>query len=102
MPQVRYELSVDSVTVPTTGEQSITVSMPFTYSGNVLGALTSDWQVPDLLFGISLRGSGTVTLELFSCDGCVFADGRRYYSQTSLQYVFEARSESPATPIPVR
>jgi probable HAF family extracellular repeat protein len=102
LPQVGYRLSAGSVTVPTTGEQSITVSMPFTYSGNVLGALQSDWQLPDLLFGISLRGSGTVTLELFSCDACILGDGRRYYFQMSLQYAFEAPSEPFRMPIPLR
>ena len=102
MPQVRYTISVDSFAVPTTGEQTITVSMPFRYSGFVLGALQSDWQIPDLLFGVSLRGAGTVTFEMSSCDGCVLGDGRRYYFQTSLRYVFETRSESLPTPIPVR
>jgi hypothetical protein len=76
--------------------------MPFTYTGFVRGALPYDFQGPDALFGVSLRGAGTVTFVMSSCDGCVLGDGRRYYFQSSLQYVFEARSESFRTPIPVR
>jgi probable HAF family extracellular repeat protein len=93
MPQVRYTISAGSFTVPTTGEQTITVSMPFSYSGFVLGALQSDWRFPDLLFGVSLRGAGTVTFEMFSCDTCILGDGRRFYFETRLQYAFEAPSE---------
>jgi hypothetical protein len=62
---------------------------PFTFSGFVLGAVRSDIQPPDKLFGIPLKGAGTVRLQLFSCDACVLGDGRRYYDQQQLTYSFE-------------
>jgi hypothetical protein len=88
-PQIVYTISAGSFIVPTTGEQSFTVSMPFSYSGFVLGALRGgvDWRRPDSLFGVSLSGTGTVTFEIFSPDG-------RIYFETKLQYVFEAPSAS--------
>jgi hypothetical protein len=90
MPQVQYTITADTVTIPTTGEQWITFSSPFTYSGFVLGSLKSfDWLQPDLLFGVSLRGAGTATFQIFSCDGCITTDGRRIYSETALKYAFE-------------
>jgi hypothetical protein len=92
MPQVRYTITADTVTIPTTGEQLITFSRPFTYSGFVLGALHLDWQgQPDLLFGVSLRGTGTATFQIFSCDGCILPDGRRVYEETQLKYAFESQ-----------
>jgi probable HAF family extracellular repeat protein len=93
MPQVRYAISAGSFTIPTSGEQSITVSMPFSYSGFVRGAFESAGMY-DPLFAVSLSGAGTVTFELFSCDTCILPDGRRLYSETKLQYVFEPPSES--------
>jgi probable HAF family extracellular repeat protein len=90
MPQVQYTITADSFTVPTTGEQLITLSSPFTYSGFVLGSLKLfELRQPDLLFGVSLRGAGTVTFQMFSCDGCILPDGRRYYYETELKYAFE-------------
>jgi probable HAF family extracellular repeat protein len=92
MPQVQYTITADSFTVPTTGEQLITVSSPFTYSGFVLGTLPFfDYSPPDWLFGVSLRGAGTVTFQIFSCDTCILPDGRRIYSETELKYAFEPR-----------
>jgi probable HAF family extracellular repeat protein len=89
VPQVQIAMTADSFTVPDTGELLLTVSAPFTFSGFVLGAARSDWQVPDKLFGIPLTGAGTVTLQLSSCDACVLPDGRRYYDQQQLMYSFE-------------
>ena len=89
MPQVRYTIAADDVTIPTTGEQLITFSRPFTYLGFVLGASPSFGFVFDDLFGVSLRGAGTATFQIFSCDTCIFPDGRRYYVETQLTYAFE-------------
>jgi probable HAF family extracellular repeat protein len=91
MPQVRIDITADSFIVPDTGERSLTISSPFTFSGFVLGATQSDWQMPDRLFGIPLSGKGTVTLQLFSCETCVLGDGRRYYDQRELKYSFEGQ-----------
>jgi probable HAF family extracellular repeat protein len=90
MPLVLFMITADSFTIPTTGEQSITFSTPFTYSGFVLGALRSNFFVEaDLLFRVSLRGAGTATFQIFSCDACILPDGRRYYAETQLTYAFE-------------
>ena len=89
MPQVQLTITADYVTIPTTGEQLLTFSSPFTYSGFVVGASPVPGGPFDPLFGVALRGSGTVTFQIFSCDTCILPDGRRYYSQTQLKYVFE-------------
>jgi probable HAF family extracellular repeat protein len=89
MPQVRYTITAESVTIPTTGEQLITLSRPFTYSGFVLGASVVPGWLYDYLFGVSLRGAGTATFQIFSCDECILPDGRRIYSETELKYAFE-------------
>lgn len=82
MPQVLYTIAADSVTIPMTGEQSITFTVPFTYSGFVRGA----WQpliFNDSLFVVALRGAGTATFQIFS------PDGGRTYTETQLKYTFE-------------
>jgi hypothetical protein len=88
MRQVQYAIVADDVTIPTTGEQLITFSSPFSYSGFVLGASVSGGLYDDL-FGVALRGAGTVTFQIFSCDTCILPDGRRFYAETELQYAFE-------------
>jgi hypothetical protein len=42
--------------------------------------------VYDDLFGVALRGAGTVTFQIFSCNACILPYGRRYYAETELQY----------------
>jgi probable HAF family extracellular repeat protein len=91
IPQVLIAIAADSFTVPDTGERMLEVSAPFTFSGFVLGAVRSDWELPDKLFGIALKGAGTVRLLLSSCEGCVLGDGRRYYDQQQLTYSFESQ-----------
>jgi probable HAF family extracellular repeat protein len=91
MPQVEIAIASDSFIVPDTGEQMLEVSAPFTFSGFVLGAVRNDFEPPDKLFGIPLKGAGTVTLRLFSCDACVLGDGRRYYDQQLLTYSFASQ-----------
>jgi probable HAF family extracellular repeat protein len=88
MPQVQFTISADSFVIPDTGEQTMTVSSPFTFSGFVLGARSNDVQEPSKLFGFTLKGAGTVTLRLFSCDTCIH-DGKRFYDQQALTYSFE-------------
>jgi hypothetical protein len=93
MPQVRFTIAADGVTIPTTGEQLLTLSSSFSYSGYVRGATPFAGRY-DYLFAVALRGAGTATIQLFSCDTCILPDGRRYYFQTKLQYVFDGSSES--------
>ena len=87
IPQVLFTIVADSFTIPTTGEQSITFSTPFTYSGYVRGASPFGGYYDDL-FAVALRGAGTATIQLFSCDACILPDGRRYYAETQLTYAF--------------
>src|SRR5262249_3677449 len=88
MPQVQYTIRADYVTIPTTGEQLLTFSSPFTYLGYVRGALRLGG-IYDELFSVALRGTATVTFQIFSCDTCITPDGRRIYTETQLKYVFE-------------
>jgi probable HAF family extracellular repeat protein len=44
MPQVQFRITADYVTIPTTGEQLITFSSPFTYSGVRPRSLANAWR----------------------------------------------------------
>jgi probable HAF family extracellular repeat protein len=88
MPQVQFTFTADYVTIPTTGEQLLTFSSRFTYSGYVRGASIFSGLYDDL-FAVALRGSGTVTFQIWSCDTCIDPDGRRTYMETQLKYVFD-------------
>jgi hypothetical protein len=91
MSPVRIEMTADAVIVPNTGEQVLTFVEPFTYVGSVRGVIAPflDMGAPDTLFSVPLTGAGKVTLELFSCDGCILPDGRRFYDRRRLEYSFE-------------
>jgi probable HAF family extracellular repeat protein len=81
IPWVEYHISSDTVTVPTSGEQSVTFTAPFTYSGLVRGTMSNGQnRVPDYLFSVPLTGAGEVTLELSSPDGRLYYDRQLRYS----------------------
>ncbi len=83
MPEVQLTITADDVTIPTTGDPLITLTVPFMYSGFVLGALAYEWRgQPDLLFGLGLRGAGTATFQVRRLDSGI-------YEQVQLKYVFE-------------
>lgn len=80
--------------VPDDASSIITLTVPFTFSGSMLGCTQSTvgGPCPSPIFSTMLSGQGLVTLELYSY---MLLDGRRAYDTRSIIYNFGSAAPVP-------
>ncbi|HKS28530.1 MAG TPA: PEP-CTERM sorting domain-containing protein [Pyrinomonadaceae bacterium] len=88
------KFETDTLFVPDDTSSIITLTVPFTFTGKMLGCTQSTvgGPCPSPIFSTMLSGQGLVTLELYSY---VFANGLRVYETRSISYNF-----GQAAPVP--
>jgi hypothetical protein len=81
------QFETETFFVPDDASSIITLTVPFTFTGNMLGCTQSTvgGPCPSPIFSTMLSGQGFVTLELYSY---VFTTGLRVYETRSITYNF--------------